>query len=650
MNWTLIGILILVLAVLSSITVALIFYARHWATRHKHLVGPDYFTEGFHFKRYIPPELRERYDADRDRAGKKMLRAKAKLTRYFSFAILSAAAFLLGISFVANRDKLLAPIELEPAEIAAIDETAHQWRKQGDEQLPKLESVIASLKDKGFVIVLDDKDEAWRHDGMSPSRIGYHHWKHFFEHYELEYKKCHWKSLAQCRKSVKDGIIVAPPGHWDFATIDRLFDEGANLILYGPPAAIFQESQSTLSWRGLYFEATRKTSPRYVALRGDQKLTLGFDAGLIIGAYPAFKGYRVLSNQPQAVSIDHDHVVGGALETRLYAEEVGQGRMVWLDFAPHFIDHIAGINADYLNAVTTSVFRYLLRERYSTWATWPEGKRFAGFIEQDSEHKFEQAKRVVDLVTRLQFPITWYVLSDEAQENRDLTRRMAAVGEIACHGDDHAPFTKADRHIQTVRLARCQKVVETITGIKPTSFRPPEERYNEDTMDAMINTGITHYFAGARENRAVPLLEVSAQTGKSLVSIPRLVMDDYYMWETKKLDFEETRRLALQEIGWIEHLGGLYTFSFHSQFMESDDNLRSVEYIGRELSNRDTYFATVKDIAEWWRFRSQLIGEYPVSQELFERFKPVLITVDHDGTITREYKSFSEQYTLSNSM
>ena len=480
---------------------------------------------------------------------------------------------------------------------------------------------MASLADEGQVI-----------NGQRITSIAENHWRQFFARWNIPYRLCGWEGLSACMEQ-RVGIVM--PGAWELGELERALANGASLILYGPPSSVLTKQQS-LEWQGLKFEPFSNASElRFMVLRGDQLLTLGFDAGLIIEADRAFKGYRVFSDSPQAIGINAETSMGGVVDTRLYAKRVGKGRLVWMDYAPDQLSQPENINVQHLQAASAAVFRYLLGESYSSWATWPDGKRFAGVISEDSEDKFHLADSVVEMVDTHGFPITWFILTNEAQLNRSLTERMAEVGEVACHGDSHVPFPLGSLPTQTERLARCIKVLSTITGETPKGFRPPEEKFNGDTINAVASIEMSYYMADANMDRMVPRIMRENGGIRELVSLPRMGSDDYEMWYTLKLNGEESLRLAEEELFWINVIGGFLPFSFHTQYMDKEENLAVVEHYGRRFQQADCYFATAGQIADWWRVRTKLMTSAPVDEISLLKYRPLRLRVNALGELTR---------------
>jgi peptidoglycan/xylan/chitin deacetylase (PgdA/CDA1 family) len=635
MNWSLFILVWFFLAAFFLISVSLLFYFRHWASRN---TGPAWQseTEGRYYKRYIPLPLRPGYDKQRTKQH-----AHFHVSNRSFWANLGSTGSLVLIvavsaySLVHNMDLFLKTIDINPSEISELKSVHHYWQRPINPALPKLHSVLELMHLKNLVVPYGKNDRKRLVYGINLWQYSMQQWQHFADRYDLKIRKCLWDKLLTCNNKNNDVILVLP-GRWNFDVLNKALAGGARIIVYGPPAQVFDKNTTTrIYWQGLAFERVAKKTSGELLLRGDQLLTLGFDAGLSLEIFSPFSGYQAFSRNPQAITVDNFYKKDGYFETRLYAKTVGPGRLVWMEHPPDPADHPPGLNINYLNALTAAIFRFLSKQPYSAIATWPRAKPFGALLEEDTEDKYTYAEAVVSLFSKHNYPISWYILSNEALKHRQLTRNMAATGEIACHGDYHALFTKDTGREQLIRIARCQKVLHEITGVTPLSFRPPEEAYNALTMDAITNNHMTHYIAQNDSDRAVPQLQVSQVNRQSLVSLPRLVSDDFELWHTWHLNYKGTVRQMNEDIAWIHFIGGLYLFSFHSQYMANKEHFNAIKHLAQKLDDSDAYFATAQDIAHWWRFRLALIrGETPSVDE-FNQFRPVLLTVDEDGTLIK---------------
>ncbi len=633
-NWSLLLVIFLVLTVIIVIGAMVIFYIRHWAARHDG--EGDIAGKGKYFQQYIPEELKTRKNLQSRQKHKKKMRSVRRLRQLTTALVIAILTLGSGALLYFNRDNLAAKIELTAEDKARLVTTRHEWTRVYPEKLPVLEQQLHSVRQRGLILLGDQSypDSTLRSRQESARQT----WHYFARQHQIETVSCTWEAVPECQKSHPGWIFVVLPDYWQRQRLDYLLYAGASMILYDVPFQLQQQtsgrSPSHYSLYGMHFQRFIDNSYSKLALVGDRELSLGFDAGRILDVGRVSRHYRVHSLKPQAISIDSNQSAGGEIKTRLYAKAVHSGRLVWLDFSPNPEEHSYDLDDKAFNSMIASLFRYLNKQVYQGLATWPEGKRFAAIMEEDTEDKFHSAERVLQFFIENNYPITWYMLSSEAQRHRDLTRELAAAGEVACHGDNHRPFTLSDARTQHERIARCRKVLYEITGKQVFTFRPPEEKFSEHTLDAMMNNGITHFIAEHGLDRFVPVVMQSRLAGSELISIPRMVTDDYELWDRLKADISFSKKLMQQEVDYVEAVGGLYMFSFHTQFMKDDDNFSSVQYLARYLHNKQSYFQTAGMVSQWWKLRSRIVAGEPVSASAVSAFKPVILQVDRNGKLS----------------
>ncbi len=99
---------------------------------------------------------------------------------------------------------------------------------------------------------------------------------------------------------------------------------------------------------------------------------------------------------------------------------------------------------------------------------------------------------LLDLLTSLRVPATFFVIGRHVMEYPDLTRQLDAAGmEIANHSYTHPNLT----HISTEQVAReimeTQAAVETVTGKTPRYLRPPGGNWNGTVAGIVRQWGLT---------------------------------------------------------------------------------------------------------------------------------------------------------------
>ncbi|MGB1010818.1 MAG: polysaccharide deacetylase family protein [Thiolinea sp.] len=637
MNWSLVAMMALTLMIIGVIAITIIFFIRHWANRagKQSAVQPD--NEGTYFVRLLPPgtdnlQPKEQSDSTPQKNYRKAIQYG------LSLAFVLGLALLLGAATYMNRDNLLAKIELSEQELSAMTFEEHEWSQQEFQQLPELTHFLNAFKaqEKGITLVYTEAVGEWPARSINPFLQGKQHWLTFAKQHQLDNRVCAWSELDECSEGREHWLYILLPGQWDARAISQFVNTGKQLLVYGPPQQIFSGKGEMFRLSGLTFKSSLSMDQTGLVLQGDRELTLGFDAGMMIKAQSGFEHFRAESSRPQAIAINHERAAGAKTATRLYAEAFkNRGRLVWMDFSPNVKDHDAVIPY-YLDSVIASVFRYMEGSAYTAWSTWPEGKRFAALIEEDTEEQYHNAEPVADYFREKNYPITWFVLSNKAMKNRELTEQLAASGEIACYGDNRLAFTRHSLEVQQQRIARCMKVVQALTGKKVTAFRPPQEAHNRSTLDAMYNNGIQHFIAEIAKERFTPVVYGHPNDEAALISLPRMSLNDHALWgETKTPDDMAMYQLR-QEADWVKQIGGLFTFNFHTQYMGDKGHLQIIKDLADYIHENEAYFATARDIANWWRLRVDLIRAEQPSSEALEKYQPVLLSVDSQGKLQRK--------------
>jgi peptidoglycan/xylan/chitin deacetylase (PgdA/CDA1 family) len=82
--------------------------------------------------------------------------------------------------------------------------------------------------------------------------------------------------------------------------------------------------------------------------------------------------------------------------------------------------------------------------------------------------------------------------------------------EIASKGMSLTPFTNLDKSEQNKNLKESLDIIETIFDQRPTTFIPPNNKFNSDTLEVLIENNITH-ISSSLQNGDSPPFELSNQ-------------------------------------------------------------------------------------------------------------------------------------------
>jgi len=124
--------------------------------------------------------------------------------------------------------------------------------------------------------------------------------------------------------------------------------------------------------------------------------------------------------------------------------------------------------------------------------------------------------------------------------------------EIASHGIGNSPFTEFSIEEQNKRLKESVQRIDENLGVESKVFIPPQNRFNEDTKQLLIQNGFTHISSSLLHGDAPPF----PLTGETLYRFPEISTTGKYDPEQNifvGLSHEETLSKALE---------GLNTYGF----------------------------------------------------------------------------------------
>lgn len=275
---------------------------------------------------------------------------------------------------------------------------------------------------------------------------------------------------------------------------------------------------------------------------------------------------------------------------------------------------------------TEEILRLLVRnsvawaagEPLGTVEPWPHGRRAAAAIAQDVEAGFADARVALDTLRALHVRSTYFVISNLAQRNPELSRAFPAAGEIGSHTENHRLIGGQPAAVQLARLERTQHDLTGLLGRSVLGLRPPEEQFDRNTMAAWRAAGGTYIFGANDSRSAAPELfdvggaRASAPRGAPrdpLVLLGRAGGDDFAVLASARGQGTDTVAATfLDEYRRFRALGGMYVLSYHSQNLVRPELLGGLVRTARAIAaDTSVWLATTGQIADWWRRRAQLV-------------------------------------------
>ena len=119
-------------------------------------------------------------------------------------------------------------------------------------------------------------------------------------------------------------------------------------------------------------------------------------------------------------------------------------------------------------------------------------------------------------------PLTIGVIGDSFGEDTKMLEFVKSQKnnnfDVASHGIGNSPFTEFSKENQDSRLKQSAQLIKEKLGVATTVFIPPQNRYNEDTKQILIENGFTHISSSLLHGESPPF----PFSGEQLYKFPEI--------------------------------------------------------------------------------------------------------------------------------
>jgi len=273
------------------------------------------------------------------------------------------------------------------------------------------------------------------------------------------------------------------------------------------------------------------------------------------------------------------------------------GRVAWFG-AP--LEAITEVNDQAASGrrMTLQVLRWLLRRPSIHVAWWPLGLRAATVLTADVETRFETGEAIALIFHREAVRGSFFLLGNLAGEYPFVVEALAENGDVGSHSMHHETFKGREPGSQQAEIREAIDQLHDLGIRRVDGFRPPMEEYDAATLQAVAGEGLDFLYGNLEYDRSWP---VKRTVGDRIIwQFARIVPDDYNFAVHQKVDgaadyTEHYMRWALR----IFDLGGLYAFSFHTNYLGLDENVETIGRFLRWVKHQRVWIATFRDIVRW---------------------------------------------------
>lgn len=234
---------------------------------------------------------------------------------------------------------------------------------------------------------------------------------------------------------------------------------------------------------------------------------------------------------------------------------------------------------------------------------WPGGARASVVVSVDSEDQFQNAKQLLELFKDHHVPATFFTVSNLLPSDPEIAKSEGSSYELASHTDDHKSLDGKSLEYQFQHIQNSRFEIEKLSGRRVVGFRPPEEGFDETTLNAVKQNGLGYIFGDQQFHRFGPI-RISED---GMMFYPRSTLDDFNL-KSKYGAYagDELVKALMKDYHRVSATGGVYLLSLHTQIFgkpEYEPALRSfLKQVNKE-SDWNTNFAS---LTSWWDARSNV--------------------------------------------
>ena len=234
---------------------------------------------------------------------------------------------------------------------------------------------------------------------------------------------------------------------------------------------------------------------------------------------------------------------------------------------------------------------------------WPDHAETAAVLSVNVEDEFENIENIIDIFAKHKVPSTLFLVADMYEKSFSSIKDDMANLELASHGDNHDSFMGQSPQTQFSRLQTSRHIIEEVSGQMVHGFHPPYEEMDDATLDSLGSNRLSYIFSSQQCMRLTP-----CQLVMGPVVFPKVLNDDSALIRNRTLVSPERILDTMKaDVAMVQHTGGGYFLSLHTQIFGKDPYLKVVEGIIHELKNNaKVRFFTFNELASWWTKRSSL--------------------------------------------
>jgi peptidoglycan/xylan/chitin deacetylase (PgdA/CDA1 family)/uncharacterized protein YktA (UPF0223 family) len=289
----------------------------------------------------------------------------------------------------------------------------------------------------------------------------------------------------------------------------------------------------------------------------------------------------------------------------------GRGRFMWMGFE---LNSIIGVQEDYIffERLFNNSIKWLMYFPIAYVRDWPTGYEAAAVVAPVLTNDVDNINNVLPIIKNEGISATFFVDPLTAENNKELVRKISAYGEIAALVDIGYLASINDKYNklnpypeQLKKLNAAKEKLEKISSSSVTGFLPYYGLFDQNTLNAVINSNFKYVLTDSLTDRSVPKTIIRGD--KRIVTMTKTARDDYEIIRDYGLTLPEFQFYTYQEdLDRVLFEGGMYILKLHTEYQCRSDYANVLKDIIKDLKKKKFWIATATEIQKWYEKRDYI--------------------------------------------
>ncbi len=289
----------------------------------------------------------------------------------------------------------------------------------------------------------------------------------------------------------------------------------------------------------------------------------------------------------------------------------GKGRFMWMGFE---LNSIIGVQEDYIffERLFNNSVKWLMYSPIAYVRDWPTGYEAAAVIAPVLNDDIENINNILPILKNEGLSASFFVDPTAASLNKDLIRKISTYGEVAALVDIGYLASVNDKqnklnsyNDQLKKLKSAKESLESITSSIVSGFLPYYGLFDNNTLNAVVNSNFKYVFTDSLTDRSVPKTIIRGD--KRIVTMTKTARDDYEVIRDFGLTLPEFQFYTYQEdLDRVLFEGGMYIFKLHTDYQCKAEYSNVVRDVVKELKIKKFWITTANEIQKWYEKRDYI--------------------------------------------